>query len=205
MCLEDDRKKVDKRIRNCGPIHKRIKNPDVPQPCKHHKNVWFLWRCKFYLHYSGGGYRRSIISSIEEIIANDWAEGGRGYEAGLLGGEWDSYVKNYSQGYQTWKYSIAWRTIYFYEECYQIMWFWMVSIPGQQTTYNILWNSNLCISLNLKRQVVWWKNWYLVIGYNDVRNVGRWKSIQNNKRRIIDKNSERWDKYTIICICFTGG
>ena len=80
------------------------------------------------------------------------------------------------------------------------MWFWMVCLPGQSFKNNILWNSYLCFSIDLEGKIVWWENRYLVFGNNDVRDDGGRESLQDHKGIVVDKDSEGWDQYSIVCV-----
>ncbi len=85
------------------------------------------------------------------------------------------------------------------------MWFRVVCLSGQKAKDHILRHTSLRFSWNFKRQGVWLKNRYLVNWYNDVRNGGGRKSLQNHKRIRTDKNSEGWNKNPCIFVRFIVG
>ena len=86
-----------------------------------------------------------------------------------------------------------------YVECDKVMRFWLVSPYGCKFEEDLLWNSDLCFSINIEGEVIWWENWYMVIRCDDVWNDGWWKSIQNNKGRIINQNHKGFYSDSILC------
>ena len=87
----------------------------------------------------------------------------------------------------------------------QTLWLRVVGLPRQHAANNILRHSDLRPSLDPKRQIVWREDRHLVTGHNDILDAGGGESFQDNKRGVVDKDSQRWDKYTFICLRFEGG
>lgn len=82
--------------------------------------------------------------------------------------------------------------------------FWMVRLLRFKPENNFLRDSSLCWPIDTKRKIIWLKNWYLVIGSNDVRDACRRKSFQNNKRVGTNKNYKRLNKNSVLYLNFLG-
>ena len=108
MCFENDRKAFAERIVNNWTIHTRAKNTDVPQPSKHHQNVWLFWWWKLYLHHFGGWNRRPALPPAKKIRTYAVSKSCSDYEASLWICQLNSLAENNSQRYQTLEYSPAW-------------------------------------------------------------------------------------------------
>lgn len=83
--------------------------------------------------------------------------------------------------------------------------FWLVSLFWTNSSDNVLRDSPLRWTIDIKRKIIWLEDRYLVSRCDDVLDVDWVKPIQNNKIVITCKDCQRWHKDTKLCIDFIVG
>ena len=79
--------------------------------------------------------------------------------------------------------------------------FWVVSAPGQQDADNFLRDSSVRFAWDPEGEQLRLEDRHLVFGDNDVRDAGGGEPIQDKQRRVVNKDSERADLHSFLCLC----